>query len=84
MVGPFISADSNACDGINYWELADNFCWETDFSMSTYTRNFAARIIQRSFRAFKALVAELKNKSTNSDKRVFKVSRRKKLNINKK
>ena len=84
MVEPFISADSNACDGINYWELADNFCWETEFNMSTYTRNFAARIIQRSFRRFKALLVELNNKSTNSDKRVFKVSRRKKLCINKK
>ena len=84
MVEPFISADSNACDGINYWELADNFCWETEFNMSTYTRNFAARIIQRSFRRFKALLVEHNYKSTNSDKRVFKVSRRKKACINKK
>ena len=84
MVEPFISADSNACDGINYWEFADNFCWETDFNMSTYTRNFASRIIQRTFRAFKALVVKVNNKSTNSDKRAFKVSRRKKLCINKK
>jgi hypothetical protein len=22
---PYISPDSNACDGINYWELADRF-----------------------------------------------------------
>jgi hypothetical protein len=52
---PYISPDSNACDGINYWELADRFSWAAEFDLSTYTRNFAARIIQRSFRYFKGV-----------------------------
>jgi len=47
------SADSNMCDGINYWELAQNFSWETDFRMSSFTQNFAAIMIQRVYRSFK-------------------------------
>jgi len=50
---PFISVNSGACDGINYWDLASNFAWDIDFIMSSYTKNFAAIIIQRSFRKYK-------------------------------
>jgi hypothetical protein len=79
MVEPYISSDSNACDGINYWELADNFSWAADFDLSTYTRNFAARIIQRSFRYFKVGSICLKTNPTKKDNRAFKVCRRKKF-----
>jgi hypothetical protein len=50
----FISVNSGACDGINYYELASNFSWEIDYGMSSYTENFAAIIIQRGFRKYKA------------------------------
>ena len=56
----YFSADSNMCDGINYWELAQNFSWETDYRMSSYTRNFAAMIIQRAYRSYKVCAITLK------------------------
>jgi hypothetical protein len=58
MSEPYLCENNNACDGINYWELADNFNWETDFKMSTFTRNFAARMIQRQFLIFKSSLME--------------------------
>ena len=56
MPEPYISSDSNCCDGINYWALLDEFSWKDQFQLSSYTRNFAAIIIQRRFRHFKAFV----------------------------
>jgi hypothetical protein len=55
----YISTDSGCCDGINYSELVANFSWETDYKMSSYTKNFAAIIIQRGFRSRKANNSEM-------------------------
>ena len=50
----YISSDSGCCDGIDYSELVANFSWEADYKMSSYTKNFAAIIIQRGLRSKKA------------------------------
>ena len=75
MAEPYISHDCATCDGINYWELANNFSWESDYNMSTFTRNMAARMIQRKYRSYQttSMVQKRMNSNICTD---FKISRR--------